>query len=87
MNTSLLPYVLLGTLAVSQATWIYSDARRRREDFAWLWGLFGLINVPSSLIVYTLVTRRHNTPCVKCGKPLDDRHEICPYCGSVRGGK
>jgi hypothetical protein len=40
-----------------QGFWIFYDARKRKEKYYWLWGLFGLINSPSSLIVYLLVTR------------------------------
>ncbi|NLW55898.1 MAG: hypothetical protein GX050_04660 [Firmicutes bacterium] len=50
-------YILLAVLLFSQALWIFTDARKRGEN-AWLWGLLGLLNVPSSLIVYLLVTRR-----------------------------
>lgn len=44
-------------LVIIQATWIFLDARKRGERYYWLWGLFGLINVPQSLIVYLVVTR------------------------------
>lgn len=49
-------YILLAVLAFGQAFWIFNDARKRGENH-WLWGLLGLLNVPSSLIVYLLVTR------------------------------
>ena len=75
-------WVLLGALVVVQATWIFRDARRRGEGYAWLWGLFGLVNVPSSLIVYILVTRRGNARCAKCRKAIPRKSKICPYCGS-----
>jgi hypothetical protein len=77
-------WLLLGALLVAQATWIFRDARRRGEGYAWLWGLFGLINVPSSLIVYVLVTRRGNTRCTECLKSIPRESRICPYCGSTR---
>ena len=73
-------WVFLSVLVVTQATWIFRDARLRGESYAWLWGLFGLINVPSSLIVYILVTRRGNTRCVQCGKSIPRESHICPYC-------
>jgi hypothetical protein len=50
-------YPLLAVLLFGQALWIFVDARKRGEN-AWLWGLLGLLNVPSSLIIYLLVTRR-----------------------------
>lgn len=46
---------LLAVLLMAQAFWIFTDARRKGYN-AWLWGAFGLLNVPSSLIVYLLVT-------------------------------
>ena len=49
-------YIRLALLAFTQAFWIFNDARKRGENH-WLWGLLGLLNVPSSLIVYLLVTR------------------------------
>lgn len=47
----LLPFLLL------QAAWIFKDAKKRGEKYYWLWGLFGLLNIPESLIVYLIVTR------------------------------
>lgn len=44
-------------LVLVQGIWIFYDARKRNEKYYWLWGIFGLTNVPSSLIVYLLVTR------------------------------
>lgn len=40
-----------------QGAWIFFDARRRKEKYYWLWGFFGLMNIPSSLLIYLLVTR------------------------------
>lgn len=42
---------------IREAKFIFFDARKRGEKYYWLWGLFGLINVPSSLVIYLLVTR------------------------------
>lgn len=44
-------------LLIAQGGWIFYDARKNKEKYYWLWGLFGLLNIPSSLIVYLLVTR------------------------------
>jgi hypothetical protein len=44
-------------LLIAQASWIFLDARKRKENHYWLWGFFGLINFPQSLIVYLVVTR------------------------------
>lgn len=42
---------------LAQAVWIFLDARKRGEKYYWLWGLFGLTNVPQALLVYLIVTR------------------------------
>lgn len=47
-------WVLLLTLLLGQAVYMFNDARKRGLN-AWAWGAFGLLNVPSSLIVYRLV--------------------------------
>lgn len=47
-------WVLLGVLLTAQGWWIFRDAKRRGYN-PWLWGAFGLLNVPSSLIIYLLV--------------------------------
>jgi len=54
-------WVLLITLLLSQGIFIFNDARKRGYN-AWAWGAFGLLNVPSSLIIYYLVvgTREKN---------------------------
>lgn len=44
-------------LALTQGFWIYTDAKKRGEKYYWLWGFFGLLNIPSSLIIYLIVTR------------------------------
>ncbi|MFW5991870.1 MAG: zinc ribbon domain-containing protein [Halanaerobiaceae bacterium] len=67
-----------------QSIWIFYDARRRREKHYWLWGLFGLLNFPSSLIVYLVVTRifidRGKQKCPDCGTELKDNWNYCPHC-------
>lgn len=42
---------------ITQACWIFQDAKKRGERHYWLWGFFGLLNIPESLIVYLIVTR------------------------------
>jgi hypothetical protein len=53
----LLVLALVTPILIAQATWIFLDARKRKENKYWLWGLFGLLNFPQSLIVYLVVTR------------------------------
>lgn len=48
---------ILTPILLIQSLWIFYDAKKRKEKYYWLWGLFGLLNVPSSLLVYLLVTR------------------------------
>lgn len=49
-------WILLAVLLITQAFWIFNDARRRGyRRLAWVWGAFGLLNAPGSLIVYLLV--------------------------------
>ncbi|MCB2288279.1 hypothetical protein LGK97_00680 [Clostridium sp. CS001] len=40
-----------------QGAWVFYDARKRKEKYYWLWGVFALINTPGNLIIYLLVTR------------------------------
>lgn len=40
-----------------QGAWVFNDARKRKEKYYWLWGIFALINTPSNLLIYLLVTR------------------------------
>ncbi|WP_139905964.1 sigmaY antisigma factor component [Clostridium thermarum] len=56
-TTLLTVLIIVIPLLLIQASWIFQDARKRREKYYWLWGLFGLINVPQSLIIYLIVTR------------------------------
>lgn len=49
--------ILVIPILLVQGTWIFYDARKRKEKYYWLWGLFGLLNVPSNLIIYLLITR------------------------------
>jgi hypothetical protein len=49
--------ILAIPILLTQATWIFKDAKKRGEKYYWLWGLFGLIHCPQSLIIYLIVTR------------------------------
>lgn len=53
----LILFGLLIVLLFIQGVFIFFDARKRGEKYYWLWGLFGLLNVPSSLIIYLIVIR------------------------------
>ncbi|MGG4554677.1 MULTISPECIES: hypothetical protein [Paenibacillus] len=47
-------FVLSALLLLVQGTWMFIDARKRGRK-AWFWGLWGVVNLPSPLIVYLLV--------------------------------
>ncbi|AZT90042.1 hypothetical protein ELD05_04905 [Caldicellulosiruptor changbaiensis] len=49
--------IILFFLLMAQAVYIFFDAKNRGEKYYFLWGLFGLLNFPSSLIIYLLITR------------------------------
>lgn len=52
-------WLLLAILMLSQSTWIFRDAQKRGV-FPWFWGLWGLIQCPTPLVVYYFVViRRH----------------------------
>jgi len=56
-NRLILLLAIVIPLALLQGAWIFFDARRRKERYYWLWGIFGLMNIPSSLLIYLCVTR------------------------------
>ncbi|MBN2796369.1 MAG: zinc-ribbon domain-containing protein [Clostridia bacterium] len=69
-------------LVVTQGTWIFLDAGKHGEN-KWLWGLFGLVNVPSSLIIYLIITRvvTKHIICPHCFYSIKDDSQYCSYCG------
>lgn len=69
-------------LLVTQASWMFYDAANRNEN-KWLWGFFGLLNLPTSLIIYLLVTRRVNRrlTCPHCLYSVPKDSLYCNYCG------
>ena len=56
-KTLIIVILIVAPLLIIQSLWIFRDARKRGEKGYILWGLFGLINVPESLLVYLIVTR------------------------------
>jgi hypothetical protein len=57
VEAKILLVIIIIPILLAQSSWIFRDARRRGEKRYWLWGLFGLINAPQSLIIYLIVTR------------------------------
>ncbi|AZR72099.1 hypothetical protein BBF96_01040 [Anoxybacter fermentans] len=75
-------FILIGFILAAQAVWIFLDARKRGESY-WLWGFFGLLNFPSSLIIYLLVTRTKKITCPDCGRKFSKNNNCCPHCGGA----
>lgn len=75
-------WVVIVLFLLVQGSWIFYDASRRGEN-KWLWGFFGLLNVPSSIIIYLIVTRRilKTKNCTECRKNIKEDAIYCPYCG------
>ena len=49
--------IIVAPILLIQGAWVFYDARRRKEKYYWLWGIFALINTPGHLLIYLLVTR------------------------------
>ena len=56
-NLLIILLVIVIPILLIQGAWVFYDARRRKEKYYWLWGIFALINTPGNLIIYLLVTR------------------------------
>ena len=59
-NINPLWLVLLAVALFSQGMWLFLDARKHGLN-RWLWGILGLLNFPSSLLVYLLVRKRKDS--------------------------
>lgn len=53
-------WVALGLALLTQGTWLFLDARKRGAR-AWFWGLIGLIQVPTPLVLYWFFVIRRKT--------------------------
>ena len=56
-KTLIIIIIALSPFLLAQGAWIFRDAKKRGEKHYWLWGLFGIMHIPESLLVYLLVTR------------------------------
>ncbi|MEN8906179.1 MAG: hypothetical protein ABF289_09515 [Clostridiales bacterium] len=76
-------WIVLFLLLFIQGTWIFYDASKREAN-KWIWGIYGLLNVPSSLLVYLIVTRviLKSVKCKNCNKYTYEKYKYCPYCAS-----
>ena len=46
--------VILCILLILQGTLTYRDAVKNKIGFLWIWGCIGLLNIPSSTIIYLI---------------------------------
>lgn len=46
--------IIICILLVTQGTLIYRDAVKSKIKYPWIWGCIGLLNVPSSGIIYLI---------------------------------
>ncbi|MDF2927387.1 MAG: hypothetical protein K0R57_6301 [Paenibacillaceae bacterium] len=53
----LLVLVALMPVLLAQGLYLFIDARKRGR-YPWLWGLWGLIQAPTPLVVYLIVVRK-----------------------------
>ncbi|GAA0723443.1 hypothetical protein GCM10008905_16060 [Clostridium malenominatum] len=53
----LIGLIILIPILLLQGLWMFNDAKKRGEKNYWLWGIFGILNTPSNLIIYLIVTR------------------------------
>ncbi len=74
--------LIIFCLLLIQASWIFYDANKR-VGHKWLWGLFGLTNVPSALIIYLIITRiiMKEETCPHCLYKVNHKAEYCSSCG------
>jgi len=82
MEINIYGIILIAIIMITQASWIFYDASKRNEN-KWLWGFFGLIHCPSSLIIYLLITRKLNAQvtCSNCLYSIKEGSRYCSYCG------
>jgi len=50
-------WVLIIVLLILQSTWLFIDSRKRGKLF-WFWGLWGLTQFPTPLLVYIIFNRK-----------------------------
>ena len=46
-------WILFATLLFSQGLWLFLDSRKRNAN-RWFWGLWGLIQFPTPILIYLL---------------------------------
>lgn len=86
MTKSILLILAVILILIPQGTWIFINARKRGEKYYWLWGLLGLIQFPSALIIYLIVMGITHEKCNFCNKEINKGLKLCPYCGNTLRG-
>ncbi|UKS25710.1 sigmaY antisigma factor component [Paenibacillus sp. HWE-109] len=51
-------WISLAILLLSQSTWLFVDARKRSARYPWFWGIWGIIQMPTPLIIYLFAVRK-----------------------------
>ncbi|WP_230203572.1 transcriptional regulator [Bacillus massiliigorillae] len=51
LTAQIIFFIVLATLMLTQGTIIFLSARKRGKN-AWFWGFIGLLNIPSSFLLY-----------------------------------
>lgn len=78
-------WIGLGLGLLAQGIWIFNDAGKRGMN-KWLWGFLGLLNTPTNLIVYLIVSRGilGTYKCSQCESKYNKSYRYCPYCGTEK---
>lgn len=73
--------ILVLLLLFIQSLWLFFNASKKGQN-KWLWGFIGLLNFPSALIIYLIVTEILNKKiiCPNCLYAINENSLYCSYC-------
>ncbi|BFT75930.1 MULTISPECIES: sigmaY antisigma factor component [Paenibacillus] len=55
-------WIGIALILLVQSTWLFVDARKRSARYPWFWGIWGILQAPTPLIVYLFAVRKiHRT--------------------------
>lgn len=54
IELKMLGIVCLLIVLIVQGTWVFRNAMKNKIPNPWIWGLIGLMNIPTSLIIYLI---------------------------------
>lgn len=82
-SVPIIVWIIFGVLLLVQGLWVFNDAPKRGMN-RYIWGIFCLLNTPSNLLVYLIVSRAFVgiKECVRCHQKMNKKFLYCPYCGS-----